>query len=278
MKKLLFILFLFSALPVSQAQVNQKPRELENIDILDKLGSKVPLDLTFKDEAGNDVTLGQYFHQGKPVALVLAYYECPMLCTFVLNALSENVSKISNWKAGKEFQIVTVSIDPKETPEMAQEKKKNYLATIQMPPDSKGWAFLTDPYNNSKKLADAVGFQYYYDEKIEQYAHPAVTFILTEDGVLSRDLFGLTYETKDLKLAFLEASKGKIGNMIEKILLFCYHYDPDAKGYVLFAQNVMKVGGILTVLALSAFLGIFWKMDVKKTRDDEHHETIGKIV
>lgn len=268
-KAFLFLAIFTSTIQLSWAQVNKTPRELENVDISDKLGTKAPLDLVFKDEDGNDVTLGKYFHQGKPVALVLAYYECPMLCTFVLNTLADNVSKIPNWTAGKEFQIVTVSISPKETPAMAKEKKKNYLATIKQAPDSPSWAFLTDPNNNSKKLADAIGFQYYYDKTIGEYAHPAVTFILSDEGVLSRDLFGLTYAPKDLKFALLEASKGKIGNMIEKILLFCYHYDPDAKGYVLFAQNVMKVSGLVSVLFLGLFLGFLWKLDIRKMHKEE---------
>jgi len=268
MKKFLAITILTVATFNAFAQVNETPPELKSVDVIDKLGSKVPMDLSFKDEFGKDVTLGQYFNQGIPVILVMAYYECPMLCTFVLNALAENITKIPNWKPGKQFQIVTVSISPKETPELALEKKKNYLRTIRMPEDSSSWAFLTDPANNAAKLSEAIGFQYYYDKKQEQYAHPAVAFVLTEDGVLSRDLFGLTYEPKDLKLSLLEASKGKIGNMVEKILLFCYHYDPEAKGYVLFAQNVMKIGGAFTVLMLGAFLAFFWKMDRAKTKED----------
>ena len=266
MKKAVLFFLLLTISSVSWAQVNETPKEMEGVDVIDKLGTKVPLDLVFKDEKGNDVKLGSYFHQSKPVILILAYYECPMLCTFVLNTLAENTTRISNWKAGREYQIVTVSINPKEKPELAVEKKKNYLATMQMAPDSPAWAFLTDPYNNSAKLADSIGFKYSYDKKIGQYAHPAVTFILTEDGVLSRDLFGLTYETKDLKLSLLEASKGKIGNAIEKVLLFCYHYDPNAKGYVLFAQNLMKIAGVLMILFLGGFLTFFWRMDIRRTR------------
>jgi protein SCO1/2 len=217
MKKLFTIVFLSLVFTWNaHAQVNEKPTELQTVDVLDKLGAKAPMELSFKDENGKDVTLGSYFNQGKPVILVLAYYECPMLCTFVLNALAENITKIPNWRAGKQFQVVTVSISPKETPELALEKKKNYLRTIGMPENSSAWVFLTDPHNNAAKLAEQIGFQYHYDQKQEQYAHPAVAFVFTEDGILSRDLFGLTYEPKDLKLALLEASKGKIGNMIEK--------------------------------------------------------------
>ena len=271
MKKLA-VTFLLSLACASTAfsQVNKKPTELQAVDVADKLGSKIPMDLKFKDEHGNDVTLAKYFNQGKPVVLVLAYYECPMLCTFVLNALADNITKIPNWQVCKQYQVLTVSINPKEKAEMALEKKKNYLATIKMPPESDGWNFLVDPYDNSSKLAESVGFKYYYDKKQDQYAHPAVAFILTEDGTLSRDLFGLTYEPKDLKLSLLEASKGKIGNMIEKILLFCYHYDAEAKGYVLFAKNVMKIGGVFTILMLGAFLGFFWRMDLQKTKEDKN--------
>ncbi len=268
MKKFSAITFLMIVFALkSFAQVNEKPVELQTVDIIDKLGTKVSMDYQFKDELGKDVTLGNYFNQGKPVILVLAYYECPMLCTFVLNALAENITKIPNWQPGKQYQVVTVSIAPKELPAMALEKKKNYLRTIKMPEDSSAWVFLTDPHNNAVKLAEQVGFQYYYDKKQDQYAHPAVAFVFTEDGTLSRNLFGLTYEPKDLKLSLLEASKGKIGNMIEKILLFCYHYDPEAKGYVLFAQNVMKIGGIFTVLMLGSFLAFFWRMDLKRSKE-----------
>jgi protein SCO1/2 len=242
------------------AQVNEMPKEFEDIDIVDKLGSKIPMDLAFVDENGKEVTLANYFNKGKPVILNMAYYECPMLCTFVLNSVSEAITKIPNWTAGKQYQVLTVSINPKETPALAKPKQKAYLDSIKST-DEAAWTFLTDPHNNSQKLADAVGFKYFYDKKIGEYAHPAVTFILTEDGTLSRDLFGLNYEAKDLKLALLEASKGKIGNTIEKILLFCYHYDPNARGYVLFAQNLMKIGGAFTVLLLGMFLGFFWKMD-----------------
>ncbi|MCC7460566.1 MAG: SCO family protein [Proteobacteria bacterium] len=268
MNKLILTSLLLMALTGNAlAQVNQTPRELQEVDVVDMLGSKVPMDLKFKDEYNQDVTIGKYFNQGKPVILVLAYYECPMLCTFVLNALSENITKIPNWKAGVQYQIVTVSINPLEKADLALEKKKNYLNTIQMPTDSNAWTFLIDPYNNAKQLADAVGFKYYYDKQQQDYAHPAVAFILTEDGVLSRNLFGLTYEPKDLKLSLLEASNGKIGNMIEKIILFCYHYDPEAKGYVLFAKNVMKIGGLLTILMLGSFLAFFWKMDLQRSKN-----------
>jgi protein SCO1/2 len=260
------IFFILASASNVYSQVNEKPKELQTVDIADKLGTKIPLDLSFTDESGQEVTLAKYFHQGKPVVIVLAYYECPMLCTFVLNALAENITKIPNWTPGKQYQILTVSINPKEKPAMALEKKGNYLQTIKMPPDSPAWVFLTDPHNNSKTLADSLGFKYYYDKEQDQYAHPAVAFVLTEDGVLSRDLFGLTYEPKDLKLSLLEASKGKIGNMIEKIILFCYHYDPDAKGYVLFAQNVMKIGGVLTILLLGSFLAFFWRMDLQRSK------------
>lgn len=179
----------------------------------------------------------------------------------------KTLQKFQTGNPENNIKLSPFPISPKEKPEMALEKKKNYLRTIRMPEDSSAWVFLTDPYNNAIKLADQIGFQYYYDKKQDQYAHPAVAFVFTEDGILSRDLFGLTYEPKDLKLSLLEASKGKIGNMIEKILLFCYHYDPEAKGYVLFAQNVMKIGGVFTVLMLGSFLAFFWRMNIKRSRE-----------
>lgn len=245
--------FLFSVLcslfspPVHAAEPT--PAMLKNVGIEPRLGKTVPLSLEFTDASGQTVSLRNYFDGTKPVILVLAYYECPNLCTFVLNGMVEGLQKMS-WTAGKEFQIVIVSIDPKETPKLAGEKKKSYLNKYGREGVSGGWRFLVGKEKNIRSLADAVGFKYAYDESIRQYAHAAGLFILTPEGKLARTLFGIQFSPRDLRLALTEASEGKIGTVLDKILLFCYAYDPKASRYVLFASNLMKAGGALTVLAL----------------------------
>lgn len=241
------------------------PPELEGIDVIEHLGDTIPLDLRFQDDTGKVVPLGDYFNRGKPVILILAYYECPMLCTLVLNGMSEGVSKLS-WVPGSDFQMVTVSIDPRETPELAAGKKKVYLENLSRPVEGDGWAFLVGEESQSRALAEALGFRYLYDEKTKQYGHPAVAFILTEEGRLSRYLYGIEFSPRDLKLALLEASEGKIGSTLDRIILYCYHYDAESQGYVVFATNVMKLGGAVTLAVLLIFLGMMWIRERRKTK------------
>lgn len=236
--------------------------ELKRIDVEEHLGETIPLDLIFVNTAGDSVPLGNYFVAGKPVLLTLAYYECPMLCTFVLNGLSKAVGQIA-FTPGNDFQMITVSIDPTENPVLAAAKKKNQVAAIGKMVDESGWEFLVGSEENIRLLSEAVGFKYYYDTERDEYAHPAVSFILTDHGVLSRYLYGLEYPEQDLRLALLEASQGMIGDTFDKILLFCFHYDPDAKTYVVFAGNVMRAGGVITVLLLGGILLILWRRERK---------------
>jgi protein SCO1/2 len=259
------MLILAGVFRASAQNADYSPKELEKIDVVERLGDTIPLDLTFQDDTGKTVELGDYFNQGKPVILILAYYECPMLCTLVLNGMSQGVGTLS-WTPGKEFQMVTVSIDPRETPELAAGKKKIYLENLSKPVEGNGWAFLVGEESQSKALADAVGFKYFYDEKNKQYGHPAVAFILTEEGKLSRYLYGVEFKPRDLKLALLEASEGKIGSTLDRIILYCYHYDADSQGYAIFASNVMKLGGAVTLVIVLIFLGIMWVRERRKTK------------
>jgi len=239
------------------------PEELKSIDVIEHSGDKIPFDLHFINDKGDSVMIGDYFNQGKPVVLILAYYECPMLCTLVLNGMSEGVRKLG-WTPGDKFQLVTVSIDPRETWELAAGKKKTYLADLNMPAAADGWAFLAGAESQSKALAEALGFKYYYDEKNNQYAHPAVAFILTSDGRISRYLYGIEFKPRDLKLALLEASEGKVGSTLDRIILYCYHYDPKSGGYVAFASNIMKLGGGFTLTLLILFFFIMWRFEKHK--------------
>ena len=258
-----FIIILTTYFGVPAQIANQNPAELQDIDVEEHLGEYIPLDMQFTDEHGQSVLLAEYFNQEKPVILILAYYECPMLCTLVLNGLTQSVYKL-DLKLGDEYRILTVSIDPNETTELAVAKKKSHLKMLNQMENIDGLTFLTGTESNIKKLADAVGFRYYYVEDRDEFAHPAVVMLLTEQGKLSRYLYGIEYKTNDLKLGLLEAAEGKVGSTLDKLILYCYHYDPNAGGYVVFASNVMKLGGALTLVLLSGFLGLMWLKDSRK--------------
>jgi protein SCO1/2 len=247
------------------------PAELEGVGVTEHLGERVSIaDLEFVDsEDAKTKKLSSFFASGKPVVLNLVYYECPMLCTMVLNGLNEGLRGLQ-WSVGKEFQVVTVSVNPKDEPSMALAKKESYLESYLEDAPSRdkaalkaGWHFLTGTEDQVKKLAAQVGFNYKYDPVQKQYAHPAVTFMLTPDGLISRYLYGVTYQPRDLKLALLEASQGKIGNVFDRLLMFCYHYEPSARGYALQAVRVMQLAAAFTVLLLGCYLGIFWNRQRK---------------
>ena len=258
---LCFFLCIIYFLPVySQVTMNNAP-DLKGINVEEHLAEKIPLNLRFANETGDSVRLADYFTPGRPVLLTLAYYRCPMLCGLVIDGLRESVTSLA-YTPGVDFELVTVSINPEESSAVAAEKKKSIFDEFNKPVNPDGWAFLTGPAKNSKLLADALGFHYYYMEDKKEYAHPAVSFVLTDKGVISRYLYGIKYKESDIRLSLLEASKGEIGSTIDRIVLYCYHYDPDAGGYVLFAGNLMRIGGVITLLILGAVLFILWRKDI----------------
>ena len=254
--------------------IEKDPAELRGIDIEEHLNETIPLDFHYIDDHGDSVTLEKYFNQNKPVILIMGYYSCPMLCGLVMNGVSKAAKQIP-LTFGKDYQIVSVSIDTAETDLIASAKKEEHLKQIGVPENSDGWMFLTGEGSQSRGLADAIGFKYYYDAKKGMYAHAAVLTILTEDGKISRYLYGIEYNPNDLRLALLEAAQGKVGNTIDRIILYCYHYDPTEGGYVIFAGNVMKIGGLLTLLILGGFIGLLWRRDKRKKRNQELAETGG---
>lgn len=266
MTKFITLMVVLSMTVFGQVVLEDAP-QLKNIDVIEHLGESIPLNLEFTNDQGELITLGKYFTSGKPVIIVMAYYECPMLCTFVLNGLTDVASKLS-FTPGKEYQLITISIDPEETARLARVKKQTHIEALNKSGAENGWDFLVGEEKSSKKLSDALGFKYYYDEERDEYAHPAVVFVLTEEGVISRYLFGIDYQEKDLRFALMEASAGNIGDVFDKFLLYCFHYDPDEKGYVLFAGNVMKLGGVITLLLLGIVLGTLW-------RRESNRKTIG---
>ena len=253
--------------------VNKNDPALKGIDVVEHLGGKLPLDLTFTDENGKTVQLGDFFDGKRPVIMALAYYECPMLCTLVLNGIADGVKGMTRLTPGKDFQILTISINPKETADLALKKQKTYLEATGNKVKPEDWTFCVGQQENIKPLADSLGFKYYYDKKIDNYAHPAVIYLLTPDGTISRYLYGTKYKSQDLRLGLLEASQGNIGSTVQRVLLYCYHYDPDAKGYVLFAANVMKLGGVATLVILGVFLGLLWVRDRRRKLSHESNSS-----
>jgi protein SCO1 len=233
---------------------DQKPMELEGIGVEEKLGRQIDLNLEFIDTTGYPVPLKRFFGQGKPVILNLVYYQCPMLCNLVLNGQVAGMRELA-WTPGNEYDVVTISIDPRESFDLAQKKRIIYTGSYERP--APGWHFLVDHQNNAKKLAEWIGFKYRFDESKDQYIHSAAIMVLTPEGKVSRYLYGIQFRAFDLRLALTEASEGKLRSTMDKVLLFCYQYDPHSKSYVLFAKNFMRLGGGLTVLILGLFL---WKM------------------
>ncbi len=229
------------------------PPELSGIGVDEKLGNVLDLQNTFQDEKGNEVKLQNFFDGKHPVILTLVYYGCPNLCGFLLNGFVAALRTLS-WSPGKEFNILTVSIDPSEKAELASKKKEAFLNVYQRSGAEENWHFLTGKEENIHKLASQVGFKYRYDTEEKQFAHPAVLFLISPEGKVTRYLYGIQFPTRDLRLALTEASQGKIGSVVDKFLLFCYHYDPKGKKYALMAINLMKVAGIITVLVLGISL------------------------
>jgi protein SCO1 len=233
--------------------VGVRPAMLEGVGIEEHLGRQIDLNLTFTAENGYPVALSEYFHKGRPVILDLIYYSCPNLCTLVLNGQTAAMRELLPWTPGKEYEVVTISIDPNESFDLARKKKAIYLSSFDHP--APGWHFLCDRDGNAKKLAETIGFKYRWDERTQQFAHAAGITILTPEGKAARYLYGATFHPRDLRFSLAEASENRTTMAVQKILLFCYHYDPQAGGYVLFATNIMRGGGILTVLLIGFFLG-----------------------
>jgi protein SCO1/2 len=231
---------------------NQVPAALTKVAFEQRLNEQLPLDLPFKDEDGRDVKLGDYFGR-KPVVLTFVYYECPMLCTQVLNGL-ESALRVLNESIGREFDVVTVSFNPKETPVLAAGKKKAYLDRYQRPEAAQGWHFLTGDQASIDALTKAAGFSYAWDEASQQFAHASGIVVATPAGKLSRYFFGIDYSPRDVKFALIESSNEKIGTLADRLLLYCYHYDPTRGNYGFVAMRAVRVGGAVTILALVGFV------------------------
>jgi protein SCO1/2 len=247
-----------SSLPALAQRAEPMPKALEGVGIEDRAGNQVPLELEFTDEDGHPVRLAQLVSGQRPALLTLVYYRCPMLCGVLLNGLLDGLRELS-WTVGREFTIVTVSIDPLETPTLARFKKQNLLAEYARPGAGAGWRFLTGRQEAISRLAESVGFSYRFDEESKQFVHAAGIFVLTPDGRVSRTLYGVMFEPRTLRLALTEASAGRVGSAVDRIVLACFHYDANAGRYVVAAANVMRAGGVVTVVVVGAWLGVLWR-------------------
>jgi protein SCO1 len=234
----------------------EKPRDLDDVRIDQKLDGPLPLDAKFRDEHGNEVRLGDYFGS-KPVVLALVYYSCPMLCNQVLNGMTSGLDVLKSLSIGKEFEVVTVSFDPRETPDLAREKKDTYLSWYKRDGAADGWHFLTGDQTNIDRLTEAAGFYYKWDSKTNQFIHASGIMIATSDGKLARYFYGIEYAPKDLRLGLVEASAGKIGSPVDQLLLYCYHYDPSSGKYGAAVMNLMRFGAVLTLIAIMAMFVVF---------------------
>jgi protein SCO1 len=246
---------LYGARPASGNPSTGLPQALQEVRIEQKLNQQLPLDLVFRDENGRDVKLGQYFGH-KPVVLAFVYYDCPMLCTQVLNGMVTSF-RVLPFEIGQEFDVVTISFDPRETPELAQKKKKvyvDYLPEKMRADAANGWHFLTGDQANIEKITDAAGFRYRWDDKTQQFAHASAIMVTTPQGKLSRYYYGIEYPARDLRLGLIESSANKIGSPVDQLLLYCYHYDPATGKYGAVVMNIMRVAGVITLLGILAML------------------------
>lgn len=249
---------------IASPPANTRPPRLENVGIEQHLDAQVPPDLTFRDEAGKTIRLGDYYGR-KPLILNLVYYNCTMLCGEALAGLA-SAMRLIKFNLGDEFDVITVSFDPRETPEMAAAKKKDYVNRYGRPGAAAGWHFLTGQPGSINALTKAVGFQYQYDAKTNQYAHATAIMVLTPQGHISRYFYGVDFPPKDLRMGLVEASQNKIGNAVDAVLLYCYHYDPETGKYGAMVGNILRLAGATTILLIGGLIIILWRLDRSATR------------
>jgi protein SCO1/2 len=229
-----------------------------------KLNAQIPLNLRFRDSTGSMVDFGSYF-DGKPVVLALVYYECPMLCTLILNGMVESLSRIQ-YEPAEDFQIVAVSIDHEETHLLAAGKKEQYLEVYGRPDTAEGWHFLVGEQDQIEKLADAVGYRFKYDAKTDEYAHGSGIVVATEDGVISRMLPGIVYEPRDLRLSLVEASRRQIGTIIDKLSLICFRYDHVTGEYSFYIMNILRIASAITIAVLGTMMFVLLRREKRAMR------------
>ncbi len=247
---------------------NVRPPGLINVGIEQRLNQQVPLDLAFRDETGKSVHLSDYFGQ-RPVILNLVYYKCPMLCSEVMSGLTRSL-KVIKFDAGNQFSVLSVSFNPNETPQLAAAAKANYMQRYGRPQDADGWHFLTGSQESITGLTKAVGFQYQYDAKTDQYAHATAIMVLTPDGRVSQYYYGIEYSPKDLRLGLIQASNRKIGTIVDEVFLYCYHYDPATGKYGAVISRILKLSGLATILLIGGMVLILFRSGAHSKGKEQH--------
>lgn len=250
----------------SNAPRNVLPANASEISVNEHLNAQLPLDVRLRDSSGRDVRLGDYFTARKPVLINLAYYRCPMLCNLVSNAVVNGLRGVA-WTPGDQYEILTVSIDPRETAQDAAARRVRVADQFGRASGANGWHFTVGDEGEVRRLADALGFGYRFDARQNQYAHPAVIFLATPSGRVARYLYGISFPTNDLRLGLIEASEGRSISTVDRVLMFCFHYDPQDRKYVLVAKQVMKLGGGVTVLFLGGGLLALWLRELRRNRE-----------
>ncbi|HAW79020.1 MAG TPA: SCO family protein [Balneola sp.] len=236
---------------------------LQDVGIEEKLGDFIPLDAKFSTVEGDSIRLGDLLEEGKPVILNPLYYECPMLCGLVVDGVIDVVDELA-WKPGKDYLVISFSIDPLEDHNMAKEYRSKYINKLTNTNAEEGWYFLTGKQAQIDKVIDAVGFKYNEVQGTGEYAHSAAIIMLSPEGKITRYLYGIKYNEFDTRNALFESADGKIGSTVDKILMYCYQYDPDSNSYVPVAMNIMKIGGLATLIILGIFLTLFWVRERRK--------------
>ncbi|ACY47134.1 SCO family protein [Rhodothermus marinus] len=260
------------AFPAQAQRSGQQLAVFEGVGIEEQLGERIPLDLTFRDEAGQPVTLRTFFDGRRPVLLTLVYHDCPMLCNLVLDGLAKSLRQMA-WTPGEQFEVLAVSFNHRETPELARRKKAHYVDMLGRPDAAAGLHFLTGDSTTIRALTDAVGFSFRWVPEKQQFAHPAVLIFLSGEGKISRYLYGLEHDPGDVRKALVEASEGKVGTVVDQVLLYCFQYDPSENSYVANAYNIMRLGGAVTVVLLGITLFLFWRRE--RRRQQETLQTAG---
>jgi len=260
----------------NESQTNGMPEALQKVGIDQKLGEQLPLETEVKDESGKMTKIGDYFKSGRPAIIAFVYYECPMLCNEVLNGLTGSLKGIS-LDAGKDFDVIAISFDARENdkPDLAKNKKASYMERYGRPGTESGWHFLTATQGSIDKLTNAAGYKYEWDDKTQQFAHVGGLMIATPDGKLSRYFYGIDYAPRDLKYGLMESAEAKIGTPAERLLLYCYHYDPASGKYGLAILRVLRLASVLTIAAIGAMLFIFWRRN--KSKQENLNENDGDI-
>jgi protein SCO1/2 len=236
------------------------PQPLKDVTFRQQLNQQLPMDAAFRDEAGANVRLGDYFKTGRPVVLAFVYYQCPMLCIQVMNGISSALTALT-FEPGRDFDVVLVSFDPRDTPAAAAKKKQEHLAYWSAEKTAASWHFLTGDEANIHRATQAAGFSYKWDPTTEQFAHVSGVLVVTPDGRLSRYFYGIEYSPKELRLALVESGEGKVGSKIDELLLYCFHYDPESGRYGVVVMNLIRLAGVITVALMAGFILLMRRRD-----------------